>query len=711
VSTLCETVACAVAVLSCCTPHEGRCGEAPGARVPRYYRQVKPVEPKLIECDIAVYGGTPAGVTAAIQAARMGKKAVLLSFNRHVGGMTSGGLTATDVGRRESIGGLAQEFYTRIGRIGRFRPSQAESLFLKMLHEAGVKVLFERCLESAAIKEGRVASATMETGETIRAAVFIDATYEGDLLAAANVSYHVGREPAGAYGESLGGQWQNVSWKDVYQFCRLPLSPYLKAGDPESGLLPEISSEPPGKAGEGDFKVQAYNFRMYLTNKAGRIPFPKPRGYEPRRYALLARFLNADPRIRWTLNYTTSPLTDGPVQMRNGDSNNAGSFSSDYVGGNYRWPDGTYEPGSFAELPAPRRGVPMPFRELYRLRESIFQDHVTYQQGLMYFLANDPRVPKALRERVNRFGLDPQEFQETGFWPHQVYVREGRRMVSAYVMTQANCESRRTADDSVGLASYGMDSHFCQRVVVEENGKKTVRNEGGFGRGCPKPYPVAYRAIVPKREECANLLVPVCLSASHVAYGSIRMEPVFMILGQSAGAAAALAIDEGIAVQDLGYGKLKARLEKDGQRLVWHGQPRARPTKQLAGLVVDDSAAKTTGVWTPGTLAPVYGPAYLHDGNNGKGEKTVTFELKVPKPGDYQVKLLYVAAGNRSTKTPVTVSIGEVKKAIVVDQRQRDGIGKSLGVYRIEDAATVTVSNRDTDGFVVVDGVQLLPKQ
>ena len=324
----------------------------------------------------------------------MGKKAVLLSFNRHVGGMTSGGLTATDVGKKESIGGLALEFYTRIGRISNFRPSEAESLFLKMLDEAGVTVLFERCLESVEMKDGRVVSATMETGETIKAAMFVDATYEGDLLAAANVSYRVGREPAGAYGESLAGQWQKVSWKNVYQFCRLPLSPYVEPGNPESGLLPEISSEPPGNAGEGDFKVQAYNFRMYLTDKAGKIPFPKPRGYDPGRYALLARFLNADPRIRWTLNYTTAPMTDGPVQMRIGDSNNAGSFSSDYVGGNYRWPDGTYEPGSFAELPPPRRGVPMPFRELYELRERIFQDHVNYQQGLMYFLANDPRVPE-----------------------------------------------------------------------------------------------------------------------------------------------------------------------------------------------------------------------------------------------------------------------------------------------------------------------------
>lgn len=542
-----------------------------GESSPRYYYpRVEAGEPKRIDCDVLVYGGTPAGVTAAIEAARMGKNTVLLSFNRHVGGMTSGGLTATDAGDEATIGGLAREFYNRIGKIAHFRPSEAESLFLEMLEEAGVTVLHERCLESVIVEKGRLLSATMETGETFAAAVFIDATYEGDLMAAAGVSYRVGREPASAYDESLAGQWQEVSWKDTYQFCRLPLSPYVEPGNPESGLLPEIASEQPGNPGEGDFKVQAYNFRMYLTNQEDKIPFPKPAGYDPGRYALLARFLNADADIEWKLNYTVAPMTDGPVQMRNGDSNNAGSFSSDYVGGNYRWPDGTYTPGSFLELPPPRQGLQMPFKKLYELREQIFQDHVRYQQGLMYFLANDPQVPETLQERVNQFGLDPHAFQDTEFWPHQLYVREARRMVSDYVMTQANCESKRTADDSIGLASYPMDSHFCQRVVVEENGITTVRNEGGFGHPCPKPYPVSYRAIVPKQQECTNLLVPVCLSASHAAYGSIRMEPVFMILGQSAGAAASLVIDEGIAVQELAYEKLRQNLTENGARLDYH---------------------------------------------------------------------------------------------------------------------------------------------
>jgi hypothetical protein len=532
-----------------------------------YYTPIERGEAKTLSCDVAVYGGTPAGVATAIQAAKMGKKVLFFSFDNHVGGLTSGGLTATDVGNKKSIGGLAKEFYKRIGKVRNFSPSAAEKLYLKMLKEAGVEVLLRRCLVSVEREGTRIVSATMDTGETVQAKIFVDTTYEGDLFAAAGVSYHVGREPSATYGESVGGQWQTLCYQDVYQFCRLPISPYVVPDDPESGLLPEISSDPAGKPGEGDFRVQAYNFRMYLSNKPGKISFPKPNGYDPERYALLARFLNFDPRLRWTLNYTVTPMTDGPIQMRNGDSNNAGSFSTDYIGGNHRWPDGTYEPINFAKLPPARRGLPVPLLELYELREDIFQEHVNYQLGLLYFLANDPQVPEALQKRVNKFGLDPKEFVKTGHWPHQLYVREGRRMLSDYVMTQANCESKRTAEDSIGLASYPMDSHSCQRIVVQEKGVTTVRNEGNTGYKCPKPYPIAYRSIVPKKEECTNLLVPLCLSASHIGYGSIRMEPVFMIMGQSAGTAASMAIDAQQAVQDVDYDKLKERLLTDGQRL------------------------------------------------------------------------------------------------------------------------------------------------
>ncbi|WP_186776532.1 FAD-dependent oxidoreductase [Rubripirellula reticaptiva] len=535
--------------------------------LPRYYAPVERTEAQRLTFDVAVYGSTPGGITAAIQAARMDKKVVLISFGVHVGGLTTGGLTATDIGTNTSVGGLAREFYNRMGTITNFSSYEAETKFLEMLKEAGVTVLLRRPLESAEASDKRIQSISLMTGETIVAKMFVDATYEGDLYAAAGVSYRVGREPRSAFHESLAGQWQAESWKGVYQFCDLPISPFAQPGDLNSGLLPEIAIEPAGKPGQGDYKVQAYNFRMILTNKDSKIPFPQPKRYDAGRYALLARFLNFDANITWTLNYTVKPMTDGPVQMRRGDSNNAGSFSSDYVGGNYPWPDGTYLPGSFDELPEPRRGLPMPMAALYELREKIFQDHINYQVGMMYFLANDPSIPKPLQQRVNTFGLDPNEFKSTGHWPHELYVREGRRMVSDYIMNQDNCEGRRIAEDSVGLASYAMDSHFCQRVVVVRDGKTTVRNEGGFGKSCPTPYPVAYRSIVPSRRECENLLVPVTLSSTHAAYGSIRMEPVFMILGQSAGAAASKAIDAKATVQDMPYNKLREQLLASGQKL------------------------------------------------------------------------------------------------------------------------------------------------
>ena len=556
----------------------------------RYLPEVEEMAPQTLKCDVAIYGGTPAGVTAAVQAARLGKSVIFISFNGFVGGMTSGGLTATDLGKKKSIGGMALEFYRGLGRMTQFSPSQAEALFRKMIEEAGadevaaddegaadrrapkkrgkVTLLLNRPLVSAKLETGRIASIELQTGETVNAEMFVDATYEGDLLAAANVSYQVGREPATTYGESLGGQWQEISWKDTYQFCRLPISPFIDPGDPQSGLLPEIATESPGQPGEGDFKVQAYNFRVQISRGADRLPFPRPPGYNPGRYALLARFLNFDAEVKWVLTYTVKPMTDGPVQLRPGDSNNAGSFSSDYVGGSYRWPDGTYTPGSFAKLPPPRRGLPVPLPKLYQIREEIFQDHLNYQMGLYHFLANDPQVPKELQKRVRKFGLDPAQFPQSDHWPHQLYIREGRRMVSDYVMTQANCERARVAPDSIVLASYAMDSHFCQRVGVEENGHRTVRNEGGFGHPCKNgPYPVSYRAIVPKEKECSNLLVPVALSSSHVAFGSIRMEPVFMILGQSAGTAAALAIDGKTSVQQVRYDELKKRLLQAGQKL------------------------------------------------------------------------------------------------------------------------------------------------
>jgi len=494
----------------------------------RYYYPVAPADPpQVFDVDVCVYGDTPGGIAAAIQARRLGRTSALFCFGRHIGGMTAGGLSATDVGNAKAIGGMAREFYDRVGMMRGFRPSKARETFLAMLKEAGVPVHLEHRLAKV-IKDGpRITEIAFENGNRARARIFVDATYEGDLLAGAGVSYHVGRESNDMYQETLNGK----QFRNTHNFV-VPVDPYKVEGDPSSGLLWGISDEAPGKAGEGDRHVQAYNFRMFLSSAEDRIPFPRPPGYDPARYALLVRYLARHPHV--------------PFQLREGDSNNTGGFSTDYIGGSDAWPEADYA-----------------------TRERIFQDHVNYQQGLMFFAANDPSVPADLRQKVSRFGLAAGEFTATGGWPPQLYVREGRRMVSDYVMTEHNCLGKVVAEDGIGLASYNMDSHNCRRIVID--GK--VRNEGDVQVKCPQPYPISYRSIVPREKQCTNLLVPVCLSSTHIAYGSIRMEPVFMILGQSAATAGVLALESNVPVQRVDYAKLKQRLVAMGQILQWNPSP------------------------------------------------------------------------------------------------------------------------------------------
>jgi hypothetical protein len=500
----------------------------------RYYYAVPLLDqPKIISTDVCVYGGTPGGVMAAIQARRQGKSAVLVVFRRHVGGMTSGGLTATDLGNAKAIGGLSRDFFHRVGKDRNYRPSEAERVFLTMLQEAHVPVYFEHRLKDVTKEANVLKTLICENGNRFAAKVFVDATYEGDLLAKAGVTYTVGREANRQYGETLNG----IQHRDKHQFL-VPVDPYRIEGTPESGLLWGVSAEPLGQPGDADQSLQAYNFRMWLSDKPDRQPFPKPTGYDRNRYQLLLRYVKAvNDDTKWQFR---APY--GPFQVMNGDCNNDGGFSTDYIGGNTGWPEADYP-----------------------TREQIFQDHVNYQQGLVWFVGNDPEVPQSLRDKLKRFGPAAGEFPETKGWPHELYVREGRRLVAAQVMTENHCLSKQVVDDSIGLASYNMDSHNCRRLVVE--GK--VRNEGDVQVRCPTPYPVSYRSIVPHEKECANLLVPVCLSASHIAYGSIRMEPVFMILGQSAGTAACLAIDQAIPVQHVKYPELKERLLNDKQILSW----------------------------------------------------------------------------------------------------------------------------------------------
>lgn len=491
--------------------------------------------------DVVVYGGTSGGIVAAVQAARLGKSAVVIEPGRHVGGLSSGGLGATDIGNKKAIGGIAREFYGRIGRhygqeeAWTFEPHVAEETFRGMAREAGIAVVFGERLDlkdGVAKDGGRIVAITMESGRRFEGRVFIDATYEGDLMAKAGVSYHVGREANSVYGETLNGV-QTKSAK--YHQFECAIDPYVVECEPSSGLLPGIQEGGPGEEGSGDRRVQAYNFRMCLTNDpANRLPFPKPDRYGALRYELLLRYIKAG---HWTVLKLSTAMPNNKT-----DTNNKGAFASDNIGMNYDYPDGDYA-----------------------VRERIFSEHRDYQQGLMWFLANDPRVPEAVRGEVREWGLPKDEFVDSGGWPHQLYVREARRMISDYVMTQHNCEGKTAAEDAVGLAAYTMDSHHVQRYVKDGR----VWNEGDVEVGGFPPYPIAYRSIRPKQSECVNLLVPVCLSASHIAYGSIRMEPVFMVLGQSAATAACMAIDAGAAVQDVDMTRLRERLLADGQVLAW----------------------------------------------------------------------------------------------------------------------------------------------
>jgi hypothetical protein len=513
--------------------------------------------------DVVVYGGTAGGVVAAIQVRRMGKTAVLIEPGRHVGGLTSGGLGATDIGNKAAIGGISREFYRRVKkyydepaawkqqqreeyRSGRqsadeetmwtFEPHVAERILGAMLMEAQVPVVFGERLDrrSGVMKQDhRIQAIRMESGREFTGRVFIDATYEGDFLAAAGVAYHVGREANSMYGETLNGvQTSNA----IHHQLMDGVDPYVVRGNSSSGLLPGVHAGPPGEEGSGDRRVQAYNLRMCLTDDPqNRAAFEKPENYDERQFELLLRNFEAgEKRTPWS-----------PTEMpnRKTDTNNNYGFSTDYINESYDWAE-----ADFAG------------------REKLFQDHLRYQQGLMWTLANHPRVPKAIRDEVSRWGVCKDEFLDNRGWPHQLYVREARRMISDYVMTQHNCQGKNVADEAVGLAAYGMDSHNVQRYV---DAKGYARNEGDVQVGGYPPYAISYRSIRPKKEECENLLAPVCLSASHIAYGSIRMEPVFMVLGQSSATAACQAIDRATSVQEIDYNLLRRRLEADQQVLKW----------------------------------------------------------------------------------------------------------------------------------------------
>lgn len=525
--------------------------------------------------DVIVYGGTSGAITAAIQAKKMGKSVLLISPDTHLGGLSSGGLGWTDTGKKEVIGGLSREFYQRVydkyqqeggwkwedpsdfGNKGQgtpaidgeqrtmwiFEPHVAEEVFDEWVKEMGIELYRNELLDREAgvtVEDGKITAIRTLSGKEFKGRMFIDATYEGDLMAAAGVSYHVGREATSVYDEEWNGIQTGVyHHRHHFQVLDNPIDPYWTPGDPSSGLIPKISAEDPGVKGEGDDKIQAYCFRTCMTNHPdNRVPFPKPDNYDSTQYELLVRIFDAGWR-EWFDKFDMIP-------NRKTDTNNHGPFSSDNIGMNYEYPEASYE-----------------------RRKEIIKEHEDYQKGLLYFVANDPRVPKETQEEFRNWGLAKDEFIDNGNWPHQIYVREARRMIGKYVMTENELLQKKPTPESVGMGSYTIDSHNIQRFV-DKNGH--VQNEGDIGVGLPGPYEIAYGSIVPKKEEIINLVVPVAVSASHIAFGSIRMEPVFMILGQSGATAAVMALEKGISVQDLPYENLKSQLVKDGQVLTMEGQ-------------------------------------------------------------------------------------------------------------------------------------------
>jgi hypothetical protein len=500
--------------------------------------------------DVVVYGATAGGVITSVSAARSGLKVALLEPTNHVGGMVSGGLSHTDVGRREVIGGTSLEFYWRAGRAYNLpqylqdiawyvEPKVAENIFRQMLREEKVTVLHNRRLreKDGVRKEGtRLTSIVMENGETYNARIFADCTYEGDLMAQAGVTFTWGRESSAQYGESLAGVRDETP---KHQFL-VNLKPQGEPG---------ISTAPAGAPGAADRKVQAYNFRMIFSHDpANQVPYPKPANYDPKQFDLMARLLAAQPTLK-----IGDVLSIGNIPNRKADINNNGPISTDYIGMSWEYPNASYQ-----------------------RRQEIWRDHENYVKGFVWFLAHDPRVPASLQKEVNSWGLAKDEFIDNGNFPNALYIREARRMVGEFVMSQKDIQTDLTKPDPIGMGSYNSDSHNVQRIVSPAG---FIRNEGDM-QVPVKPYQIPYRVLLPKRAEAQNLLVPVCFSASHVAYSTLRMEPQYMILGQAAGVAAAMALKGNRALQEIDTGELTRTLVAQGA-IMEHVVPRQQSVLSL----------------------------------------------------------------------------------------------------------------------------------
>lgn len=635
--------------------------------------------------DVCVYGGTSAGVIAAYTAARMGKKVLLVEPGRHLGGLTSGGLGYTDIGNKYAITGLARDFYRRVGKhYGKFEtwifePHVAEQIFNDYIKEAHVPVLYDYRIANTGKQNGVIQSITLEnssaprssTNKTIKAAMFIDCSYEGDLMAKAGVHYIVGREDNKIYNET----WDGVQLLDKHQFPD-GISPYKVPDDSASGLLWGISNNKLLPNGTGNNMVQAYNYRICLTNNPdNRVPITRPEGYDSTWYELLLRLMQAQSDKRTLNDYLFFGL------MPNGktDINNRGGFSTDMIGMNYNYPNGDYA-----------------------TRAKIIRQHERYTKGLLWFIGNDTRVPQELRNEMQQWGYPKDEFTDNNYFTPQLYIRESRRMIGAYVMTQANCEGHATVTDGIGLAAYTMDSHNCERLVV--NGM--VKNEGDVQKGGFGPYPVSYGALIPKEQDCKNLYVPVCLSASHIAYGSIRMEPVFMVLAQSCAAAACMAIDAHQTVQQVDVQKLQQLLK---QNPLMDGS-----TPEVLADNDDSLHVTVTGNWVKKTSGG-YGPSWLL-ATPAATTQSVQLKPQITVSGVYALYAYVPVTDSAATQTHYFINNGNTTKDITVSSNiqaegQTSGEWVPLGTYNLPKGNTtsITISTKDTNGYVVADAVLCVP--
>jgi hypothetical protein len=643
--------------------------------------------PAVINSDVCVYGGTSGGAIAAVAAARLGKNVSLVMFNNHVGGMTSSGLGVSDVGSfPNSIGGFAAEFYSRVGAaygtnvpVYWFEPHVAEQVFLQMLNGAGVAIFTNQQLAAVTMSNLVVTQITMQDGTIYRAKEFIDATYEGDLMAQVGVSFTWGRESSATYGESLAGVFVNS--------VQYPCDPYVIAGNSSSGLLPLIQSGTPAATGSGDNKMQCYNFRLCLTqNVTNQIPITAPTNYSEATYELLHRYITSYVAANGSI--PLNRIIDVQTEIPNGktDINAYADVSTDFIGYNYTYPTNTYAG-----------------------RQVIWQAHKDYISGLLYYLATSTNVPVNVRTNMQSWGYAKDEFQDNGGWPYVMYIREARRMVSDYVMLQQDAQGYRAATDSVSLASYTLDCHPAARLAV--NG---IANwEGSIGTSVPQPYPVSYRSIVPSVGQCQNLFCTFALSASHVGFASLRVEPTFMMTSQSAGTAAAFAIDDNVPVQSVNYQKLAAQLLADGQILSWNTVASVG-TNGIIMTVTNATGVASGGSWTVGSNAggwPLPNGPYWHDGDAGGG-KYVRFNPTITTNGYYDVYLWWVYASNRANNVPVIVRSASATNTVVVNEQINCTNWvkiASSNYFNIGTSGSVTITNGGANGYVIANAVRFMP--